>query len=76
MRQEQEVKEVFQFAKTQFGGVDVCVNNAGLAHWAPILTGSTEEWREMLEVGYNLGFYFAIIIFHTGECVGSVCVHT
>ena len=50
VRQEQEVKEVFQFARTQFGGVDVCVNNAGLAHWAPILTGSTEEWREMLEV--------------------------
>ena len=47
MRQEQEV---FQFARAQFGGVDVCVNNAGLAHWAPILTGSTEEWREMLEV--------------------------
>ena len=50
MRQEQEVKEVFQFAWTQFGGVDVCVNNAGLAHMAPILSGNTEEWREMLEV--------------------------
>ena len=50
MRQEQAVKEVFQFARTQFGGVDACVNNAGLAHWAPILTGSTNEWRQMLEV--------------------------
>ena len=56
MRQEQEVKEMFQFARTQFGGVDVCVNNAGLAHRAPILTGSTEEWREMLEVGHDLRF--------------------
>ena len=53
VRQEQEVKEVFQFARAQFGGVDVCVNNAGLAHWAPILTGSTEEWREMLEVSHT-----------------------
>ena len=50
MRQEQEVKEVFQFARTQFGGVDVCVNNAGLGHMAPILSGNTEEWREILEV--------------------------
>ena len=56
VRQEQEVKEVFQFARAQFGGVDVCVNNAGLAHWAPILTGSTEEWREMLEVSHTLRF--------------------
>ena len=50
VRQEQEVKEVFQFARTQFGGVDVCVNNAGLGHMAPILSGNTEEWREILEV--------------------------
>ena len=50
MRQEQEVKEVFQFARTQFGGVDVCVNNAGLAHKASILSGNTEKWREILEV--------------------------
>ena len=52
MRQEQEVKEVFQFARTQFGGVDVCVNNAGLGHMAPILSGKTEEWREILEVSF------------------------
>ena len=50
MRQEQEVKEVFQFARTQFGGVDVCVNNAGLAHNTPMLSGKTNEWRDMLEV--------------------------
>ena len=50
MRNEEQVKELFQFAMTQFGGVDVCVNNAGLAHIAPILSGSTEDWREMLEV--------------------------
>ena len=50
VRREEEVKAVFQYARTQFGGVDVCVNNAGLAHMSPILSGSTEEWREMMEV--------------------------
>ena len=30
VRNEEEIKAVFQFARTQFGGVDVCVNNAGL----------------------------------------------
>ena len=57
VRQEQEVKEVFQFARTQFGGVDVCVNNAGLAHKTPILSGNTEEWREILEVGHTFRFF-------------------
>ena len=36
--------------KSQFGGADICINNAGLAHNAPLLSGSTEMWRQMLEV--------------------------
>jgi NADP-dependent 3-hydroxy acid dehydrogenase YdfG len=32
------------------GGVDVLVNNAGLGHRAPLMSGETEAWREMLEV--------------------------
>ena len=47
---EDEVKAMFAAAKAEFGGVDVCVNNAGLAHDAPLLSGSTEDWRSMLEV--------------------------
>ena len=47
---EDEVKAMFDAAKAQFGGVDVCVNNAGLAHSAPLLSGSTDDWRNMLEV--------------------------
>ena len=39
--------------KSQFGGADICINNAGLAHNAPLLSGSTEMWREMLEVCTN-----------------------
>ena len=47
---EDEVKAMFATAKAQFGGIDVCVNNAGLAHDAPLLSGSTDDWRNMLEV--------------------------
>ena len=36
--------------KSRFGGVDVCVNSAGLSHDAPLLTGSVQQWREMFEV--------------------------
>ena len=69
MRQEQEVKEVFQFARTQFGGVDVCVNNAGLAHWAPILTGSTDEWREMFEVSDHARHIKLLTKSHFNNCM-------
>ena len=47
---EEEIKSVFAAAKTQFGGIDVCINNAGLAHNAPLLTGETHYWRNILEV--------------------------
>ena len=52
---EEDVLAVFEVAKAQLGGVDVCVNNAGLAHEAPLLSGATSEWRNMLEV--HAGFY-------------------
>ena len=34
---EDDVKSVFSCAKDQFGGIDVCVNNA------PLLTGDTKD---------------------------------
>ena len=48
---EVEVLAMFDKIKNDLGGVDVCINNAGLAHDAPLLSGSTEDWRHMLEVG-------------------------
>ena len=47
---EEEVLAMFDKIKKDVGGVDVCVNNAGLAHDAPLLSASTEDWRHMLEV--------------------------
>ena len=53
MANEDEIKAMFSLAKSQFGGIDVCVNNAGLAHDAPILSGSTADWKNMLEVFHH-----------------------
>ena len=52
IRNEAEVKEMFAFAKKELGGVDVCINNAGLAHEAPLLSPdtATADWKEMLDV--------------------------
>ena len=50
MRKESEIMEVIKVCKEN-GGIDVCINNAGLANVAPLLSGETDLWREMMDVG-------------------------
>ena len=50
MRREDDVVGLIDAARESFGGVDVLVNNAGLGRGAPLSSGETEVWREMLEV--------------------------
>ncbi|HHH27729.1 MAG TPA: SDR family NAD(P)-dependent oxidoreductase [Polyangiaceae bacterium] len=50
LRDEQQIRDLFATTKERFGGVDVLVNNAGLGHDAPLMSGETAHWREMLEV--------------------------
>jgi NADP-dependent 3-hydroxy acid dehydrogenase YdfG len=50
MRVEADVLRLFAEVRECFGGVDVLVNNAGLGRSAPLSSGATEHWREMLEV--------------------------
>lgn len=50
VRDESQVASLFRRARETWGGVDVLINNAGLGHSAPLMTGATELWREMVEV--------------------------
>ncbi len=50
LRDVDEIAALFAAVRERWGGVDVLVNNAGLGRHAPLTTGSTEAWREMLEV--------------------------
>jgi NADP-dependent 3-hydroxy acid dehydrogenase YdfG len=50
LRDEGQILSMFRTIEEQLGGVDVLVNNAGLGHAAPLSSGATEKWREMLEV--------------------------
>uniref|UniRef100_A0A3B5LPE1 Uncharacterized protein n=1 Tax=Xiphophorus couchianus TaxID=32473 RepID=A0A3B5LPE1_9TELE len=45
-----EIQSMFAAIKAQHSGVDVCVNNAGLAHPEPLLSGKTSAWKNMLDV--------------------------
>lgn len=50
LTQESEILSLFDEIRRNFGRVDVCINNAGLGLNAPLLTGSTGEWENMLDV--------------------------
>lgn len=50
LRDERQILDMFADLESGHGGVDVLVNNAGLGHRAPLLSGATEHWREMLDV--------------------------
>ncbi|XP_019641172.1 PREDICTED: dehydrogenase/reductase SDR family member 11-like [Branchiostoma belcheri] len=47
---EAEIRAMFDDIQSQHGGVDVCINNAGLAIKAPLLSGSFEDFRTMTDV--------------------------
>ena len=50
LRDEASIDALFAAVRGRWGGVDVLVNNAGLGHHAPLTSGATDAWREMLEV--------------------------
>lgn len=50
LRQETDILAVFEAIRQRWGGVDVLINNAGLGHKSPLMSGETEAWREMLDV--------------------------
>lgn len=50
LRDEASTLAAFARIREAWGGVDLLVNNAGLGHAAPLCSGDTELWREMLEV--------------------------
>ncbi len=50
LRDPNQIAMMFRRIRQKWGGVDVLVNNAGLGHDAPLMTGDTEHWREMLQV--------------------------
>ena len=50
LRDSAAIAKLFERIRSDGNGLDILVNNAGLGRAAPLLSGSTEAWREMLEV--------------------------
>ena len=47
---EDEVKSMFALIDSKYGGVEICINNAGLSKDCPILSGSSEDWQTVMDV--------------------------
>uniref|UniRef100_A0A3P9BN35 Dehydrogenase/reductase SDR family member 11 n=1 Tax=Maylandia zebra TaxID=106582 RepID=A0A3P9BN35_9CICH len=50
LTKEEEILSMFATIKEQHKGVDVCINNAGLAHPEALLNGKTSGWKNMWDV--------------------------
>lgn len=57
IRNETEVKTLFEEAVNTFGGVDILVNNAGLARGSDVIEMETDEYRTMMETNVDGTFY-------------------
>jgi len=47
---EEDILVLFKYVKEKFSKIHVMVNNAGLAHQAPLLSGDVKEWKNMFKV--------------------------
>uniref|UniRef100_A0A087XRN6 Dehydrogenase/reductase 11b, tandem duplicate 2 n=1 Tax=Poecilia formosa TaxID=48698 RepID=A0A087XRN6_POEFO len=61
----EDIQSMFAIIKAQHKGVDVCINNAGLAHNEPLLSGKTSAWKNMLDDKIQVCYTFL--------CVKTVC---
>jgi NADP-dependent 3-hydroxy acid dehydrogenase YdfG len=50
LAQEADAMKMFDAIKQKWGGVDICVNNAGLSIGGRLCDGTVAEWRQMLDI--------------------------
>ena len=50
LRNEADILNVFDEIRNKYGRLDICINNAGTLHLGTLIDGSTDDWREMIEV--------------------------
>ena len=50
LNESEQIETLFSTISEQFGGVDVCINNAGVSFAGSLLDGDVEKWRTMLNV--------------------------
>jgi len=57
VRNRTDVAALFALAESEFGGVDVVINNAGVGKFSPVETLAVEDWHLMLETNLTGVFH-------------------
>ncbi len=52
-----EIEALMAYAQSEFGGIDVLVNNAGIQHVAPIENFPVERWDAILAINLSAAFH-------------------
>ncbi|KAI1231737.1 hypothetical protein IHE44_0007369 [Lamprotornis superbus] len=72
---EEEILSMFSAIKTLHQGVDVCINNAGLARPEPLLSGKTEGWRTMIDLNFLPIIWLGLDVNESISCAEMGVVH-
>jgi len=60
LRRESDILDMFQLIRSKYHRLDVCINNAAQVLRNTMSDGTTEEWREMLDVSvFQRNLYIA-----------------
>lgn len=57
VKSHEQVGALFQFLDSEFGGIDVLVNNAGVGVFRPVTELTLDEWRTIVETNLYGAFY-------------------
>jgi NADP-dependent 3-hydroxy acid dehydrogenase YdfG len=50
LRQPEQIRDLFAAIRDLWGGVDVLINNAGVAYKSPLTEGDLKRWQEMVDL--------------------------
>ena len=52
-----EIEAMMAYAKAEFGGVDILINNAGIQHVAPVQDFPVERWDAIIAINLSSAFH-------------------
>ena len=52
-----QIEAMMRYAESEFGGVDIVINNAGIQHVAPVEQFAVEKWNDILAINLSSVFH-------------------
>ncbi|MEN9586723.1 MAG: hypothetical protein RIT15_298 [Pseudomonadota bacterium] len=52
-----DIEAMMAYAASEFGGVDILINNAGIQHVSPVETFPTEKWDAVIAINLSSAFH-------------------